>query len=117
MKVKPLKSLIGFSENNQTQLLDTLLKQFSEKDILSSGTFLKNDKEIFPFFRNRIMFPINNTKGNIIGFGGRALGDQLPKYLNSKDSPFLENLVSFMVLIKQNHARVLIILLLKATWM
>ena len=80
--------LIGFSENNQTQLLDTLLKQFSEKDILSSGTFLKNDKGIFPFFRNRIMFPINNTKGNIIGFGGRALGDQLPKYLNSKDSPF-----------------------------
>ena len=80
--------LIGFSENNQTQLLNALLKQFSEKDILTSGTFLKNDKGIFPFFRNRIMFPINNIKGNIIGFGGRALGDQLPKYLNSKDSPF-----------------------------
>ena len=60
--------LIGFSENNQTQLLNALLKQFSEKDILTSGTFLKNDKGIFPFFRNRIMFPINNIKGNIIGF-------------------------------------------------
>ena len=58
--------LIGFSENNQTQLLNALLKQFSEKDILTSGTFLKNDKGIFPFFRNRIMFPINNIKGNII---------------------------------------------------
>lgn len=79
---------IGFAEKNQPALLKLLTKQFSEEDIQKSGTFLKRDNGFFPFFRERIIFPIKNIKGKIIGFGGRALGDGIPKYLNSKDSPF-----------------------------
>ena len=64
------------------------------------------------------MFPINNTKGNIIGFGGRALGDQLPKYLNSKDSPFFRKSRELYGFDKAKSCKGLIIfLLLKATWM
>ena len=38
-------------------------------------------------FRDRIMFPIRNVKGEVIGFGGRVLGDEKPKYLNSPETP------------------------------
>ena len=38
-------------------------------------------------FKNRLMFPIRNIEGNTVGFGGRSLGDGLPKYLNSPSSP------------------------------
>jgi DNA primase len=38
-------------------------------------------------FRDRIMFPIRNVKGECIGFGGRVLGDEKPKYLNSPETP------------------------------
>ena len=38
-------------------------------------------------FRNRIMFPIRNRRGQVIGFGGRVLGDDVPKYLNSPETP------------------------------
>ncbi|NIP29351.1 MAG: toprim domain-containing protein, partial [Candidatus Dadabacteria bacterium] len=38
-------------------------------------------------FRDRIMFPIRDQRGNVIGFGGRSLGDETPKYLNSPETP------------------------------
>ncbi len=41
-------------------------------------------------FRNRIMFPIWDTRGELIGFAGRALGDETPKYLNSPDTPIFQ---------------------------
>ena len=48
----------------------------------------KDDKdEFFDFFRNRIIFPIKNRQGNILGFAGRNIGDEKPKYINSKESP------------------------------
>ncbi len=46
----------------------------------------KNGK-LFDYYRDRIIFPIIDTLGNVIGFGGRAMGDVKPKYLNSNDTP------------------------------
>ena len=82
------KFTIGYADFDQHELLAKLKENFSEETILKSGNFLKNEKGIYPFYRKRLMFPIKNHSGNIIGFGGRTIDDSLPKYLNSKDSPF-----------------------------
>ena len=47
----------------------------------------KTEERRYDRFRNRIMFPIRNVKGQCIGFGGRVLGDEKPKYLNSPETP------------------------------
>lgn len=47
----------------------------------------KTDRQYYDRFRHRIMFPIRNTKGQVIGFGGRVLGNDKPKYLNSPETP------------------------------
>jgi DNA primase len=65
-----------------------LLDHLSPRDPVSSGLFVKNDRgEIYDRFRRRLMFPIWNERGKVIAFGGRALGDGQPKYLNSAESP------------------------------
>jgi DNA primase len=45
---------------------------------------------VYDYFRNRIIFPIRDIRGRVIGFGGRALGDGQPKYLNSPQTPLFE---------------------------
>jgi len=47
----------------------------------------KKDDQLYDRFRNRIIFPIRNIQGKIIGFGGRTMGDDQPKYLNSPETP------------------------------
>src|SRR5215467_7358594 len=66
-----------------------LMGQLQLKDPVASGLFVKNDRgETYDRFRRRLMFPIWNERGKIIGFGGRALAtDAQPKYLNSPESP------------------------------
>src|SRR5579883_1985378 len=66
-----------------------LLNHLRLKDPVASGLFVKNDRgEVYDRFRRRLMFPIWNERGKIIGFGGRALmPDAQPKYLNSPESP------------------------------
>jgi len=66
-----------------------LLNHLQLKEPVASGLFVKNDRgEIYERFRRRLMFPIWNERGKIIGFGGRALmPDAQPKYLNSPESP------------------------------
>jgi DNA primase len=50
----------------------------------------KDDGKRYDVFRNRIMFPIVDVRGNVIGFGGRVLGEGEPKYLNSPETPVFE---------------------------
>jgi len=50
----------------------------------------KDDGKRYDVFRNRIIFPIVDVRGNVIGFGGRVLGDGEPKYLNSPETPVFE---------------------------
>ena len=45
------------------------------------------DGSVYDYFRDRVMFPIEDARGRVIGFGARALGDAQPKYLNSPESP------------------------------
>ena len=53
-----------------------------------AGLAVKNDKgHVYDKFRNRLMFPIIDVRGNVIAFGGRALGDDAAKYMNSPETP------------------------------
>lgn len=62
-------------------------KGYSEQELVDFGLIKKNDKEeCYDAFRNRVMFPILNESGDVIGFGGRVLDDSKPKYLNSPES-------------------------------
>lgn len=69
-----------------------LIKHFEAKSIplkilLNSGLVgKKEDGKIYEIFNNRIIFPIRNTYNRIVGFGGRALGDSMPKYINSPET-------------------------------
>lgn len=67
---------------------DNLARAISEReDLVAVGLLVqKEDKRVHDRFRDRIIFPIRDQRGRIIGFGGRALGDGKPKYLNSPDS-------------------------------
>ncbi len=55
--------------------------------LLKCGMLNDSDGRIYDRFRNRIMFPIRDPRGRTIGFGGRVLGDDKPKYLNSPETP------------------------------
>ena len=59
---------------------------FTREEMLSAGLIRQNARGCFDFFRERVMFPIIDLRGDVIGFGGRVLGDGTPKYLNSPDS-------------------------------
>lgn len=60
---------------------------FSKEQIAASGLAVeRDDGSLYDRFRNRLMFPIHNEAGKVIAFGGRALGDEEPKYLNSSDT-------------------------------
>lgn len=54
---------------------------------VQSGLVAERDGRLFDRFRGRIMFPIRDRRGRVIAFGGRALGDEQPKYLNSPETP------------------------------
>ncbi len=78
---------LGYSPNSWNNLYDYLRdKGVSDEDMLKLGLVNKGKKGLYDKFRGRVMFPIFNTQSKIIGFGGRALGDEIPKYLNSSES-------------------------------
>lgn len=80
---------LGFSPDSWDSLIRAMgQKGFSKSDLLDAGLAVSNQKGgIYDRFRNRVMFPIIDLRGDVIGFGGRVLGDGTPKYLNSPDSP------------------------------
>ena len=104
---------IGFALDNW-QGIRSYLKQrgFSEEEILELGLTTKNEKgNIYDRFRNRIIFPVFNVSGRVIGFGGRVLDDSKPKYLNSPETPIFHkgtNLYGLNLAIKNNSARTVI---------
>lgn len=63
-------------------------KGFTEKEMFEAGLIKKSSKgSFYDTFRNRLMFPVIDVRGSVLGFSGRALGDNEPKYLNSPDTP------------------------------
>ena len=78
---------IGLSKDSWDSVTELLRKKKKIKEGLELGLLVKNKDKIYDRFRNRIMFPIRNTSGNIIAFGGRALSkDDNAKYINSPES-------------------------------
>ncbi len=79
---------VGFAPASKHLLYDGLRKKgISEEDILASGVATRSQYgNIIDQFRGRVMFPISNAQGKIIGFGGRVMNDDLPKYINSPES-------------------------------
>ncbi|ELZ8931385.1 DNA primase [Cronobacter dublinensis] len=71
---------------------DNALKRFgtnseNRQSLIDAGMLVTNDKgRSYDRFRERVMFPIRDKRGRVIGFGGRVLGDALPKYLNSPET-------------------------------
>jgi DNA primase len=76
---------LGYSKDSFDDAKKHLLNEgFSETELLEAGLILKREDEgTYDRFRNRLMFPIRDIKGQVIGFGARSLDDSLPKYLNS----------------------------------
>lgn len=81
---------VGFAPPGWDNLLKSLAQNDDDKHLLIEGGMLihqEQEKKLYDRFRHRIMFPIRDTRGRVIGFGGRVLGDDKPKYLNSPETP------------------------------
>jgi len=79
---------IGFAPSGGEGLLRAMKQKYPEKVLEVSGLFSRDQSgRLYDRFRRRVMFPIANESGKIVAFGGRALGDDLPKYLNSPETP------------------------------
>jgi len=79
---------IGYAPSGGDALLRVLRAKYPEKLLVLSGLVSTDASgRLYDRFRRRITFPIANESGKVIAFGGRALGDDQPKYLNSPESP------------------------------
>ena len=78
---------IGFAPNTWSGLIDAMKKKgYTEQELKDAGLVSEKGSRIYDRFRNRLMFPIIDVRGNIIGFGGRVMDDSTPKYLNSPET-------------------------------
>lgn len=80
---------LGYAKDGWQNLIYHLKsKGFNEEQLLEVGLVLKGAKtgRAYDRFRNRIMFPVFDIKGRVIGFGGRVFDDSKPKYLNSPET-------------------------------
>jgi len=88
-------------------------KGYSDLDLLNAGLIIKNEKgNKYDRFRNRVMFPVFDYKGKVIGFGGRVLDDSKPKYLNSPETALFKkgiNLYGLNFVLKNDNKRTIII--------
>ncbi len=78
---------IGFAPNTWNGLCDAMRRKgYSDQELRDAGLVSEKNGRVYDRFRNRLMFPIIDTRGNIIGFGGRVMDDSTPKYLNSPET-------------------------------
>lgn len=79
---------LGYSHDDWRSLLNYLKsRKYSEIDMLNAGLIIKGkNSSLYDRFRNRVMFPVFDYRGRIIGFGGRVMDDSKPKYLNSPET-------------------------------
>lgn len=78
---------LGYAPNKWDELLKHLKsKGYNVSDMLAAGVVRKGEKGYYDYFRNRVMTPIIDVRGNFIAFGGRVLDDSKPKYINTSDT-------------------------------
>ncbi|MGZ4199014.1 MAG: DNA primase [Thermoleophilia bacterium] len=80
---------LGFSLPGWSNLRDAAAKKgFSERELTDAGLVVPGKKGgVYDRFRGRLMFPLADERGRVLGFGARTLGDDKPKYLNSPETP------------------------------
>ena len=81
---------LGFAPNTWSSLTDAMKQQgYSERELFEAGLVRqgKSGRGCYDTFRNRLMFPVIDVRGNVIGFSGRILDDGEPKYMNSPETP------------------------------
>ncbi len=82
---------LGYAPDSFSVTYEHLLKAgFSRSEIVAAGLGVQkdlNDGRIYDRFRNRLMFPIFDHQGNLVAFGGRAMGEEDAKYVNSAEGP------------------------------
>lgn len=105
---------LGFALDDWQNLRTYLKrKKYSDKEIEELGLIIKSPKNnYYDRFRNRIIFPVFDYKGTVIGFGGRVLDDSKPKYLNSPETPLFfkgTNLYGLNFALKDDFQRTIII--------
>src|SRR5262249_24132511 len=79
---------LGYAPSSGDALVRELKQKYTDKLLELSGLAARDQSgRLYDKFRRRIMFPIANESGKVVAFGGRALGDEMPKYLNSPETP------------------------------
>ena len=98
---------LGFSPNDFGLLTRHLQNLgYTEEELVKGFLCGKSQRtgKLYDYFRNRVMFPIIDVSGNIIGFGGRVMDDSKPKYLNTSDTPgFKKSKNLFALNYAKNH--------------
>ena len=80
---------LGFAPNDWTYVDAMRQAGYTEEELIAARLCGKSEKNgrLYPYFRNRVMFPILDATGAVIAFGGRVMDGSEPKYLNSPDTP------------------------------
>jgi len=102
------KFKLGFSYNSDSSLYEYLKsKSFTEEELLKSNVVkLDKNKRFRDYFYRRLIFPIININGKVVGFGGRSLDDSMPKYINSPESDlFKKRFLLYNLNLAKNSAR------------
>ena len=82
---------IGYAPDQWQGLLDALSQDgYSTEELEKAGLITRGDRGPIDKFRDRVMFPIHDRRGRVIAFGGRALADRGPKYMNSPETPVFQ---------------------------
>jgi len=104
---------LGFAPDEWDGLIRAMTgKGFTKAELLEAGLVVKNQNgRVYDRFRNRVMFPIIDIRGEVIGFGGRVMDDSTPKYLNSPDTPVFNksrNLFALNIAKKSRQGRIIL---------
>ena len=104
---------LGYAWDEWDGLIQEMGKRgYTKQELLDAGLVVKNDKgRIYDRFRGRVMFPIIDLRGNVIGFGGRVLDNSTPKYLNSPDTIIFnksKNLFALNLARKSKQGRIIL---------
>lgn len=82
---------IGYADKSWDSLFNFFIEKGRDPEsLIEVGLISQSKGKFYDKFRDRVIFPIINTRGKVIGFGGRALGEDNPKYLNSPESPVFQ---------------------------
>jgi DNA primase len=105
---------LGYALDDWHGIVNFLKKKgYSDLDLINAGLIIKNEKgNKYDRFRNRVIFPVFDYKGKVIGFGGRVLDDSKPKYLNSPETALFKkgiNLYGLNFALKKDNKRTFII--------